>query len=152
VNADLPVNEKCYVGIHTLGKKSYLGSGKCLNKAIHKYGRKNFKRIDIVTFETLEEGLDLERYWIRELNTLALHGYNLCAGGEGMFNPSQEVRDRMGWNQGKPMSEALIAERIQQLLLKAANKDGSKPRTWSPARRRTEVARHQRQAVPESVI
>jgi group I intron endonuclease len=89
------VSGKLYVGLHTIGKPDYLGSGKYLKRAIRKYGRKNFSRTDLDTFIELEEGRAKERHWIAALNSKAPNGYNLCDGGEGVFNPCQDVRDRI---------------------------------------------------------
>ena len=52
-----------------------------LKNAITKYGAENMK------FEVIEECADAmlndrEQYWIRELNTLRPHGYNLTTGGD----------------------------------------------------------------------
>jgi len=89
------LNKKIYVGIHTKGRSSYLGSGKYLTRAIEKYGRENFKRIDVDEFNSIEEGCCKERIWIHELNSKVPNGYNLNDGGEGQFNPCQDVRDKM---------------------------------------------------------
>jgi hypothetical protein len=87
---------KVYVGIHTKGCRSYLGSGKVLRSAILKYGRDSFVREVIATFETIKEGCALERKWIAELNSKAPNGMNLCDGGEGVFNPCDEIRKLIG--------------------------------------------------------
>ena len=89
------VNGKIYIGIHTKNEKEYLGSGMYLNRAITKYGRDNFRRIDVDEFDSLDIGLAKERVWIRELNSKVPSGYNLNAGGEGQFDPSLEVRAKM---------------------------------------------------------
>jgi len=86
------INDKLYVGLHTHGKKDYLGSGHALAFAIKKYGRANFVRTELDTFLTLEEGQAKERRWIVALGSKAPDGYNLCDGGEGVFNPSEETR------------------------------------------------------------
>lgn len=64
-----------------LGNK-YLGSGKCLKRAINKYGVENF------SVELLEEIFnendmdDREIYWIDKFqSTDKTIGYNICSGG-----------------------------------------------------------------------
>lgn len=89
------VNGKLYVGIHTKNMKGYLGSGTLLLRAIKKYGKENFLRKTIDEFETIEEGCAKEKYWIKELGTKNPIGYNLCDGGIGLFNPTEEVRRKM---------------------------------------------------------
>jgi len=99
-------SEKKYVGIHTGGRQSYLGSGKAFRCAVRKYGRENFVRETIAVFETIEEGRTLERFWIGKLHSKAPGGYNLCDGGEGVFNPCPETRHSMGSaNRGKVFTE-----------------------------------------------
>ena len=89
------INGKLYVGLHTGGRKDYLGSGSYLQKGIKKYGRKNFTRTDLDTFLEIAEGQAKERRWIAALNSKAPAGYNLNDGGEGGLNPSEETRAKM---------------------------------------------------------
>lgn len=89
------VNGKIYVGIHTKNNPKYLGSGTYLCLAIKKYGRDNFQRTTIDEFDDLEVGVEKERYWIAKLNSKWPAGYNLNDGGEGQFNPCDELRKRM---------------------------------------------------------
>ena len=89
------INGKLYVGLSTKGRKDYLGSGTYLRRAIKKYSQANFVRTDLDTFLTLEEGCAKERRWVAALNSKAPNGYNLTDGGEGVFNPSDEVRAAM---------------------------------------------------------
>jgi len=117
----LPVG-KVYVGLHCRGDRSYLGSGKYLRRAIHKYGRENFCRETLAIFSTLQEGLVMEQFWIHELGSKAPNGYNLTDGGEGGLGccPSAATRQLMrehSANKGKP-----IGEKLRTALCKA-NKD-----------------------------
>lgn len=74
---------------------SYYGSGKLIKQSIAKDGKENF------TKEILERDLSLDNieereiFWIKALNTKAPVGYNLCDGGGGLINPSEEVRNKM---------------------------------------------------------
>ena len=65
-----------------------------LKNAITKYGTENMK------FEVVEECADellndREQHWIRELNTLSPHGYNLRSGGGVGESVSDETKARM---------------------------------------------------------
>lgn len=77
------INGKIYVGLCTHENpiltegKIYLGSGKILKQAIKKYGRSHFKREILQICETLEELLDAEIFWIKNLNP----NYNIESGG-----------------------------------------------------------------------
>ena len=77
------VNNKQYVGVHeTLDiNDNYLGSGKYLEKAIAKYGKKNFK-IDVLEYcDNREKAFVKEEEYIDKLNTLYPNGYNLHPSG-----------------------------------------------------------------------
>ena len=66
---------------------SYIG------RALRKRGLDGF---DIQQITYAAEDLNYwERYFIAKLETKHPNGYNFTAGGEGVFNPPQEVRDKM---------------------------------------------------------
>ena len=105
-------NGKKYVGksLRDVERRSYRhinGYGSVLLKrAFDKYGVDNF------TFEILHDGIidaflnDYEIEAIRKHNSKAPHGYNLTDGGEGMLNPSKELRRKLSEAQkGRVVSE-----------------------------------------------
>ena len=67
-----------------------------IHDAIQRYGRDAFS-VEIIRYPGIsEESLSaVERWWIKQLQTLAPSGYNLTDGGEGLFNPSAEIRQKM---------------------------------------------------------
>ena len=82
------VNNKKYIGKRYYGKngtwKYYLGSGTIINKAIKKYGRKNFSREIIENCETKEKLSEREKYWISYYNAVeSPNYYNITDGGDG---------------------------------------------------------------------
>jgi len=92
------LNEKCYVGQHASNDKDnkYLGSGILIDKAIKKYGRKNFIKTIIEFCNNEEELNEREIYWIKQLNTIHPYGYNISEGGYG-----NGTRGVVPWNKGK---------------------------------------------------
>jgi len=73
----------------------HLGNFTYLGKALRKYGLQSFD-ISVIDFaKTREELSEKEKYWIKILNCKAPGGYNLTAGGDGMFCPSEETRNKM---------------------------------------------------------
>ena len=113
------VNSKAYIGQtrydaeKTRISKHLTGNGsRIIKKAIEKYGQ------DAFTYEILHDGIipefldDLEIEAIEKFNTIAPHGYNLTAGGEG-GSPSEETRQKISDankgksppNKGKPVPE-----------------------------------------------
>src|ERR1700742_1816752 len=78
------VNGKKYIGKCESNKKSYLGSGSLLKKAIKKYGRQNFIR-DILAYGISREDLDdLEKYYIDYYGCQNSDlFYNIKEGGQG---------------------------------------------------------------------
>ena len=90
---------KPYVGILVNENKfkHYWGSGQYIKLAIKKHGKESFKK------EILESGItdhktlcEREKYWIKFYNSKDPNGYNLTDGGDGLLNPTKEVRQRMG--------------------------------------------------------
>jgi len=91
-------NRKFYIGVHKTDTPDafdgYLGCGAYLDKpttynkgktplhcAILKYGVKNFKRITLKVFDTLEDALDLERWLVSEDFIKRTDTYNATLGG-----------------------------------------------------------------------
>ena len=106
------VNGKQYVGqtIHTLQERWYNHCSKnsgcvALKNAIDKYGKDNFILSVIDTAETQKELDEKECFWINELNTLALNGYNLKTGGEHIVF-TDEIRQKISKSlTGKKLSD-----------------------------------------------
>ncbi|KKL26267.1 hypothetical protein LCGC14_2396980 [marine sediment metagenome] len=95
------INDKRYVG-QTIDpdKREYAhlnGFSDCpyLKAAINKHGSFHFQFVLLESCNTLEDLNRRECFWIKELNTLAPHGYNLTGGGEGMSSPSPETRIKL---------------------------------------------------------
>lgn len=88
------INGHYYYGIRTLLKENdpYLGSGLRLKEAIKKYGRHNFKRVDLEVFETFEQALEWERATITAEMVESSLCYNLKAGGAGGSLPWSDGR------------------------------------------------------------
>jgi hypothetical protein len=75
------VNDKYYVGVHNNANPNYLGSGTALCLAIEKYGKENFKREVLYTFESLDEALRKEAEIVNEEFVRSKETYNLTIGG-----------------------------------------------------------------------
>ena len=80
------INGKFYIGIHKqLGEEfdGYYGSGLLLVKAIAKYGKENFLRETLFTYDTLTLARDKERELVTEDFCKLDTNYNLSVGGTG---------------------------------------------------------------------
>jgi group I intron endonuclease len=66
---------------------------KYIYRAINKYGEDAFCRY-VVEYCEPEMMAEREQYYIKLWNTKAPNGYNLSDGGEGLLNPSDEIRER----------------------------------------------------------
>jgi len=79
------VNNKIYIGQSKYNKKSYLGSGKLILKAIKKYGKDSFIKEIIIEGDVSKEELDkLEIKYIYEHQSTDTNiGYNIESGGYG---------------------------------------------------------------------
>ena len=108
------INGKIYVGQtkHSLNKrvKAHIRSKKFLiSKALRKYGIDSFEIRVIGLAGSKEVANGKEKYWIKALDCKAPNGYNLCDGGEGLSEPTEETRHKMslsmiGKNVGKKAS------------------------------------------------
>ena len=78
------VNGKVYIGKDSKNNPAYLGSGLYLQRAVKKYGKKNFIK-DVLEVCSSEEQLnEKEKYWIKIFNSTDQNiGYNLTEGGTG---------------------------------------------------------------------
>ena len=136
------INGKQYVGItNNLSKrwsKHKIADGKipALHSAIKKYGKNNFIFSHIADAFDFECAKSIEIMLIAEHNTIAPFGYNLTSGGDGTFNPSEELRKKLSdSHKGKIQSEETKKKRSNSLKLRYANgmKVPSKGKTWKMA-------------------
>jgi len=67
-------------------KDLYLGSGTYLKNSIKKYGKENFSKRVINTFDTRQEAYEAQEKYINEYNTLYPNGYNLNKRGGSNIN------------------------------------------------------------------
>ena len=83
------LNAKQYVGISKnlterwKQHKKALGETPLLHRALKKYGKENFVFTHIADAFDKESVCDLERFLIKQHNTLYPNGYNLTKGGDG---------------------------------------------------------------------
>lgn len=93
------LNGKIYIGKRVYRKKDddwYLGSGVYLNRAIKKYGRKNFRKEIIEWCNNKDYLCEREIYWINHFNSInSKIGYNLSLGGDG-GNVGKEAYIKIG--------------------------------------------------------
>ena len=92
------INGKIYIGQTKRSWVGYLGSGRVLSKAISKYGKENFEREVLCECTTQDELDEMEKYWIKKLNSTNRDiGYNVEDGGLNGTSGEvpQEIRDRI---------------------------------------------------------
>ena len=82
------INGKFYYGVYDTNRnvRNYLGSGVYLKKAIKKYGKDNFKRETIKSFDIEQDAYDYERLIITNELILDSNCYNINIGGQGGKN------------------------------------------------------------------
>lgn len=82
------VNGKIYIGVHqsrTDKVDRYLGSGTVIREAIKKYGRENFEKTILETFDTAEAMFAREAEIVNEEFIARKDTYNIKLGGKGGF-------------------------------------------------------------------
>jgi hypothetical protein len=104
------INGKQYVGDHSTDNldDDYLGSGKLISKAIHKYGKHNFKKEILESFNIKEKAFITQEKYIQKFNTLIPNGYNISPkGGHNVKNSlSEETKRKIKiGNTGKKLSD-----------------------------------------------
>ena len=112
------VNNKCYVGQskdynkrfqeHRWALKNNKHENACLQNAWNKYGEENF---DFVVIEDLTSDYNsLEKYWIKELNSVTPNGYNILKGGEEppLLKGNNSYRKKISEKQAKEIQELLL--------------------------------------------
>ena len=80
------LNDKFYIGLHKTNSAEfdgYYGSGTLLKQAIKKYGKENFKRETLYSFDTLDAARQKEREIVTIDFTQDSKTYNLSVGGTG---------------------------------------------------------------------
>jgi hypothetical protein len=148
------VNGKIYVGLHVTKDldDDYLGSGKQIQAAVKKYGRKNFKREYIKICETPEEMYALEANIVNEEFVKRTDTYNMKTGGTGSWHhvnsnlakyrearsKLRKLRNAQGDNpffdpEWQKKNNSMNNPEIVQMLVKKANSPESiakKKETW----------------------
>jgi group I intron endonuclease len=106
------VNAKQYVGItkdipgRWSRHKAAKGGCPVLHAAIKKYGIENFLFTHIADAFDGEAAKSIEQMLITEHNTKVPNGYNMTDGGDGMLNPTDDVKRKFSeMRKGVPKSE-----------------------------------------------
>lgn len=115
------ITGRVYVGVHkqsSEGFDGYLGSGIAVNDAISRYGRKNFVRTTIASFDTSDEAYSLESTIVTEAWCRSNKTYNLKIGGKGGIGVRHTLRSRAIMSmrrRGVPKDEA-TKQKIRESL------------------------------------
>ena len=90
------------------------GSKSIFHKAIRKHGKNAFKHDVIGVYQTLEESLTAEAYWIKELMSMIdQNGYNMTSGGEG-YVVSDQTRQKMRVRGKEVMSRPEVLKKVSK--------------------------------------
>ena len=118
------INGKIYIGVHTTNNiyDSYLGGGTYINKAIKKYGRKNFTR-EILKFTlTKKQALQIEKYIVNNIFIADSRNYNIKVGGQAGVVLTDESRKKMSESSKKRML-LFSKESLSNIMSNIAKKD-----------------------------
>lgn len=124
-------SNKSYVGITKRSfddrwkshiKDSKRGDNLALYNAMQKYGHDAFRCEVLVIANDMDYLCNLERKTISVFGTKSPNGYNLVAGGEGSFDPSEETRTKM-----RASATARFAQSDERAKASARTKN-----TWTP--------------------
>jgi hypothetical protein len=81
------LNHKIYIGCHQTDnlEDGYLGSGKAIKKAIHKYGPENFEKTILEYFDNAEDMFMAEAKVVTREFIKGADNYNIAEGGKGGY-------------------------------------------------------------------
>lgn len=119
---DFKQREKTWMSYKSVYANQYL------TKARNKYGLNSF-RTEII--EDCDNSMldELEKYWIKQLNTLFPNGYNFNTGGTNGFEITDEIKQKISkankgktaWNKGKTYEELFEEETANRLRKMASD-------------------------------
>ena len=143
------LNGNIYIGLKTTSVEEsleYYGSGKLIQIAIKKYGKKNF------TKEILERNItDFDILCEREKHYIALYdsknnGYNMTDGGLGSlgYTQTEEHRANMSKSLSKPRKP--LSEETKKKLSEAAKKRKGRPVSEETRRKLSEALKGNKNA------
>lgn len=136
------INGKIYVGIHNGSNRHYLGSGKLLKLAIEKYGRKNFKRETLLTFDRKEEAYKKEADIVNSAFILREDTYNMILGGAGGWSHVDTSGDNNCMKRPEVVEKAVNTCRANQSYSTEARRNAQ--------RRASEAAAIKRKGIKDS--
>lgn len=93
------INGNIYVGVHIAKKLNdgYFGSGKCLYRAIRKYGKEFFKREILFLCKNKETMYEIEKIIVNSEFIKKRDNYNSCVGGgTGNLKGTSSYKDKDG--------------------------------------------------------
>lgn len=104
------INNKRYIGLTNNIERRWNAHEKSkfpIGRAIRKYGYNNFDKRILKKNLTLKQAKKTERFYIAKYNSNnPKYGYNLTGGGDGIFNPTIEIRIKIGKaHRGKKLSK-----------------------------------------------
>ena len=130
------VNNKIYIGCHATDDldDGYIGSGKCLKRAISKYGKSNFVREVLFIYDSHVDMFAKEIELVTQEFIDSEESYNLVVGGSGGFKilNIEEWKDKLkvasaNRERKTPM---LGKHHSEETKLKMSNANAGRP-TWN---------------------
>ena len=108
------INNKQYVGVSKNPKirlKKHYKANSIIGMALRKYGSQVDFSI-VAQVDGYKAAFELEKFYIKDLNTIAPNGYNLTVGGEGHNSPhSEETKTKISnANKGKKRTKETRAK------------------------------------------
>ena len=82
------INGNFYYGVHKTDnlEDGYMGSGRRIGYAIKKYKKENFKKENLLFFDTYDEALNYEIEFVNEELIADPSCYNIALGGGSWYN------------------------------------------------------------------
>lgn len=85
-----------------------------LSNSIRKHGRENFIIEEIEKCNSLKQLNKREIYWIKQLNSKVPVGYNMTDGGDGLTNPSDELKTYISKRTKEAMKNPIVKKKLKE--------------------------------------
>jgi group I intron endonuclease len=108
------INGKIYIGKSINSTEDYYGSGISINRAINKYGKKNFTKKILEKCDNINDLNEKEIFWIKYYDSTNRDiGYNIAEGGNGGntrigYTESEMVKYKNKISEGLKKSEKYL--------------------------------------------
>lgn len=116
------INGKIYIGRHSCKCKicKYMGSGNMITMAINKYGKENFTKEILFSFENKDELIAKENEIVTEEFCSREDTYNIAVGGRGGIYKGMKMTDETRKRMSRAFTGRVYSQKTRSKMSKSA--------------------------------